>query len=523
MSDRPGAVDRPGAPSVKTWAWWAAVALACIVPALPLLLTEVPPLSDYPNHLARMWFLGTQTRDPAMAAMLAPAWGLLPNLGVDAVLPWVMRVVPVHVAGRAMLAVILMLPVLGAVALSTATFGRRSFWALGAALVTCHALFLLGFLNFGLSVGLSMLAGAAWFRFRERWPVATVAGAVVAACLLFFCHLMGVAFFLLLVGACEAERCWAERSVLRRAAAVAVVVAAPAALYVSTALHGTGGPTIFASWGVKGRFAIYPVLNYALWLDVATAVLIAGVVIAGVATGRLLVPLRWRVVLGVLLVLFAVAPVTVKGLSYVDARFSVLLALGLFAGLQPIRVPRRMAALVGAGALALLLGRTALVGSLWHEYDAEVTDVRAVIAGIEPGARVLPVWGEPAAPGLSGRLMADGTMVDWHLPAVVMIDRRAFWPYMFADPGQQPVRWLGDYATLARDTPGLVRPRMLSGVQPPDAAEFPLWQTWQARYDYVLLIEIGGPRTGAMGAGWLEPLAHRGMATLFRVRGHPQG
>ena len=501
------------------------MALACIVPALPLFLTEVPPLSDYPNHLARMWFLGTQTRDPAMAAMLAPAWGLLPNLGVDAVLPWVMRVVPVHVAGRVMLALILVLPVLGAVALSTATFGRRSFWALGAALVTCHALFLLGFLNFGLSVGLSMLAGAAWFRFRERWPVATVAGAVVAACVLFFCHLMGVAFFLLLVVACEAERCWPQRfdqrAVMHRAFAVAAVVAVPAALYVSTALHGTGGPTIFASWGVKGIFAIYPVLNYSLWLDAATALLIAGVVVAGVATGRLLVPLRWRIVLGALLLLFVVAPVTTKGLSYVDARFSVLLAFAVFAGLQPFRVPGRVAAIVGTGAVALLVGRTALVGSLWHDYGAEAADVRAVAVDIEPGARVLPVWGEPPDPALSARLMADGTMVDWHLPAVVMIDRHAFWPYMFADPGQQPVRWLGAYATLARDTPGLVRPRMLSGVPQPDAAEFPLWQTWQSRYDYVLFIDIGGPAPGAMGAGWLELRAHRGMATLFRIRAQP--
>lgn len=500
------------------------MALACVVPALPLLVTEIPPLSDYPNHLARMWFLGTQTGDPAMAAMLAPSWGLLPNLGVDAVLPWAMRVVAVHVAGRAMLGIILVLPVLGAVMLGRATFEGRPWWALGAALVTCNTLFLLGFLNFGLSVGLSMLAGAAWFRWRERWPVATVLGAVVAAGVLFFCHLMGVAFFLLLISACEAERCLAERRFVRRAALLAVVAAGPAALYASTALQGTGGPTVWSGWGTKAATALFPVLNYGMGLDVATAVLIAAVVVAGLATGRLVAPLRWRLVLGVLLVLFAVVPTTVKGLSYVDARFAILLAFAVFAGLRPVRVPARIVAVVGLTGLGLLLGRTALVGVLWHRYAAEVADIRAVITPVEPGARVLPVWGESQVPrpGLSPRLLADGTMVDWHLPAVVMLDRRAFWPYMFADPGQQPVRWRGDYAELARLTPGQVRPRMLSGIEQPDAAEFPLWRSWMGRYDYVLLIETGGPAAPAgMGAGWLELLARHGVATLFRVRAQP--
>jgi hypothetical protein len=414
--------------------WWLAVAMAALIPALPLLATEMPPLSDYPNHLARMWFLGTQTQDPAMAAMLAPQWALLPNLGADAVLPWVMRVLPVHVAGRLLLAVILVRPVLGVVALSRATFGARSAWALGAALVTCNALFLLGFLNFGLSNGLAMLAGAGWFRWRESRPVATVVLSVLAACALFFCHLAGVLFFLVLVAACEAERCWDARAdgflrnAVRRGAAVAGVAAGPAALYAATALSGTGGTVIYASPGRKGMLALYPVLNYDFWLDLGTGLAIAGVLAAGLMTGRLVVPVRWRIVIGALLLLFLVSPEMLKGLAYVDSRFAVLLGFAIFAGVRPVRLPRGVVAgLLLAG--AVLLGvRTAVVGILWHGYGAEVADVQAVIGPIEPGARVLPVWVSPgggAAGGVPvGRLLADGTMLDWHLPALVMLQQR---------------------------------------------------------------------------------------------------
>lgn len=500
--------------------WWAAVLLACIIPALPLLVTEIPPITDYPNHLARMLFLGTRTNDPAMSAMLAPSWTLLPNLGTDAVLPWIMRAVPVHIAGRGMLAIILILPVLGALALNQATFGRgpssNRAWPLGAALVTCHALFLLGFLNFNLGVGLAMLAAAIWFQWRETHPAATMAAAIIAACILFFCHLLAVAFFLLLIGACEIERCCTDRAVIRRGSLLALVALAPAALYMSTALHQAGGPTLWASLEVKAAFALYPVLNYSPWLDAATAAFIAAVVIAGIATRRLAIPIRWRVILLTLLLLFAIAPVSGKGLAYIDARFSVLLAFATFAGMRPTNLPTRLFPALATAAALILIARTALVGTLWHVYGTEVADIRAVIVPVQPGTRVLPVWGDMKPPGLSPRLLADTTIADWHIPALVMLDRRAFWPYLFASSGQQPIVWRPPFAELARDTPRPVQPDMLEGKETP---EFPIWRTWQERYDYVLLIDPAKTvKPEIVGAGWLEPLAHHGMATLFHIK-----
>jgi hypothetical protein len=510
--------------------WWLLVLLACVIPTLPLLATEIPPLTDYPNHLARLVFLGTQTGDPVMSAMLAPDWQLLPNLGVDAVMPWVLRVLPVHVAGRAMLAVLLMLPVLGVVLLSRATFGRWSAWALGGSLVACNALFLMGFLNFVLATGLAMVAAAGWYRFREVRPGATVAGAVVAGVALFFCHLAGVAFFLMLVGAYEAERCWAARragfvrTVAWRGAGLVGAAVVPLVLYRATALGGLDANPSWSGPSPKWLYGLYPVLNYSLWLDIATAVLIGAVLVVGVASGRMVVPGRWRIMIAGLALLFLSTPFAMSGLAYVDSRFSILLAFAVFAGVRPVGVPRGVMVAVCAAGLGLLLGRTALVASVWHGYGAEVADVRAAIADVEPGARVLPVWvragGVSAGP--QGRLLSDGNVMDWHLPAVIMLDRRAFWPYLFASPGQQPVRWLGASLDLAHDTPHPVHPDMLSVVAPSAAerAAFPAGETWASRYDYVLLMQSGGVPIDPAGLepGRLEVVRSGGAAALLRVR-----
>ena len=514
-------------------AWRLALVLGCLIPALPLLATEVPPLGDYPNHLARLWFLGTQTADPDMARMLTPQWALLPNLGADAVLPWLIRLLPVHIAGRLLLAAILALPVLGAAALSRATFGDRSAWSLGAALVTCNALFLLGFLNFGLSTGLAMLAAAGWYRWREARPRATVLLALLAAGLLFFCHLAGCVFFLILIAACEAERCWIARHrsrwgcIGRRCLAVLLVAAFPAALYAATALSDAGGAIIYADLARKEMIALYPVLNYDLRLDIGTAAIILAVLVLGAATGHLDVPVRSRLTIGALVALFLVSPEILKGLAYIDSRFAVMLGFMLFAGVRPVRLGRGVAtALFGAGAL-LLAARTGLVGATWHDYNAEVADVRAAIQPIEPGALVLPMWvhpgGRPAGGPPSPRYLADGTMMDWHLPAFVMLDQKAFWPYIFANPGQQPMRLRGEYRRLALDFTAAASAALVSGtlLSEADKQDFPLWESWPSRFDYVLLIQEGGAPVDVAGLGNDRLSLVRGtpLAALFRVTG----
>jgi hypothetical protein len=59
------------------------------------------------------------------------------------VLPGLLRLMPVHVAGRVMLAVTLLLPLLGVVLYSRAVSGRRSYWAIASALMAYNALFLM--------------------------------------------------------------------------------------------------------------------------------------------------------------------------------------------------------------------------------------------------------------------------------------------------------------------------------------------------------------------------------------------
>src|ERR1051326_7120421 len=101
----------------------------------PLLIADVPPVLDYPNHLARLVLLAAGPHDPVMGRIFTPNWDIIPNLAGDLIGLELLRLMPIHVVGRCLLGGVLLLNLAGVLALHRAWFGRRSFWPLGSCLV----------------------------------------------------------------------------------------------------------------------------------------------------------------------------------------------------------------------------------------------------------------------------------------------------------------------------------------------------------------------------------------------------
>ena len=130
----------------------------------------MPPLLDYPNHLARAVVLAFGDSDPVLSRMYAAHWAIIPNLGMDLVLPPLLHVLPIHLAGRMVVGGAILLPVIGTIAYSRATFGTRSAWPLASGLVAYNATLLLGFLNFAAAIGIALLLAAAWISVARPLP-----------------------------------------------------------------------------------------------------------------------------------------------------------------------------------------------------------------------------------------------------------------------------------------------------------------------------------------------------------------
>jgi len=90
--------------------WFCLAFLALyLLTALPILRAELPPLVDYPNHLARMHVLIEQPRSQALQQYYAIHWAPLPNLAMDLTVPALARIMPLDWAAKAFVLVSLFL------------------------------------------------------------------------------------------------------------------------------------------------------------------------------------------------------------------------------------------------------------------------------------------------------------------------------------------------------------------------------------------------------------------------------
>jgi hypothetical protein len=500
--------------------WWLLAALALTIAlALPLLLVDVPPVLDYPNHLARIFVLA-HPHDPVLSQFYAPHWRIVPNLGMDVLGLALLKVLPVHVGGRLLLALSLLAPVIGVVVYHRVAFGRFSLWPLASGVIATSGIFHFGFMNFLLSLGLALVCAAIWLALRRRsvW-LATAAGALCVA-VIFFTHVFGVILFALLIGTDELARLLSRRStgqpIARQtlAAGLRLALASSPAVLLFALCPLSEGPVSIGPWGgIHKLWALFtPVMTTNIGLTLVT----------GIAVFSTFVLLRRRarwapgasVALAVLGLLFVIAPSSIKDGTFIDMRLALMIAVVAFATMDP-RLTRQGAIAVTI-LFAVLIGvRSGYIASTWIAHRADLDDVRAAISAVAPGAKVLVARGQTGKTMETpkpARVLPRAYRLDGQLGALLAIERKAFWPLMFADPAQQPLDILPPYRAISNP---LDEPIDLPYLQGDDALAAGYIKNWRRNFDHVLLIDAPTPLPTIPG---LAAMTVKPYAILYRIQ-----
>lgn len=492
--------------------WWAVLLTMCAILIAPLLVVDVPPLLDYPNHLARAFVLASLPADPILARFFTPHWSIIPNLAVDLLAPPLIHILPVHVVGRLLIAAAVLLPVPGAVAYNRALGGR--WWSLAAALVAYNSCLLNGFLNFAIALGLALLLAAAWLHWRERHPTRMIALAIIGAIALFACHLMGLIFFALLIGTIELSRLHGlpardlPRATISRGTKLLLIFAAPAALYALSGLQQLGGDAEFPTTIAKLTHAITAFTNYNATLDTVTALVVIGTLAASLLTraGRFPAPSAYAV--SILGVAYIAAPGAWKGTYLLDEQFAIMLALMLFAGFVPTDRPSPINQAAAVALTLLFVIRMTLLTIVWADHRTDLADLRRALQPVQPGQAVyvaeVGINERPAywRANPHWRLLSDGTRLDEHLGALALIEHRAYWPFEFDVPSQQPIETREPYRTRA------TRIGQMPTFQQAAIADV-------CGFDYVLLMEADA--VPDLPATRFRLLVRSGFAALYTI------
>lgn len=218
-------------------------------------------------------------------------------------------------------------------------------------------------------------------------------------------------------------------------------------------------------------------------------------------------------------------PLVLMGASWIDQRLPIFAALMLFAAGSPTSLPRRQAIFWGTAFAAVFFLRVASVADVWSGHNADLADFRQVISTVPAGNRVLVarsddgtdpdvLAGEPP----SRRFMLSIDAMN-HLPALIVIERKAFIPYLFSDPRKQPLRVLPPYDRLAIADGA---PPFASALDAPTARDLqfaPYLATWRQDFDWVLLLRPHKvPGSERLLPDTLEMMAIRDIAALYRIR-----
>jgi len=484
-----GALSRAGSEPLSAraharlaWALWA-VLLA--VSAVPLFAATYPPLTDYPNHLARMHVLRARDESPALRAMVDVAWRPVPNLAMDLVVPFVPWL-PDHAAGR--LFVFLCFAALsgGALLLQRALLGRVTLGALFAVPLLFNGILAWGFLGYLMGLGLMLAALALYVSLRPAPPARRVPWTALVALVLYVSHFYAFALYGVAVLVYELDRFArsSARDPLRWARDLgwaASQAAVPALCFALFSPQQGEGPAV--AWGSL-RAKLYGLAYLTSGLHAAVDHLTLLVLVAAVAfhfgrgTARLLRPAP--ALLAACGALFLALPGVLLSSTLADRRMVVAIGFLFAAGLAIERVTRRgAAALAGALAAATVL-QAGITGWRWAQREAEVRPLREAVARLPLGASL--AFAHPPS-------VAFGPLSRCHLPSLVTLERDGFSPNFFAHRNQQPTALTPAYARLAKAPFGVdLFAELAARARRPDPAWSELFDARLAGYDALLLL-----------------------------------
>ncbi len=405
--------------------------LASVVLA-PFVSVAVPALGDMLNHLARMHVLAGIGGSVELQRFYVVRWAPIPYLAMDAIVPLLMRIVPVYLAGKLFVCACVVMPAAATMLLHYVVHRRASLVPAAAFLLCTNYLLALGFLNYLFSASLAVMLFAGWVAARgwPRWRRAVLFAPLVL--LLYLGHVFACLAYCLavcgteLVLAFRAERAQWRGTVLDLLAAAAQALPAfgfAARLDVGSGYLGALN-TEYGTLGAKLVALASPMLFLIDGVHVAT--LLAALAGAGLLLRRVrLAEAVWPAALCVGLAGCAV-PHVLSSTWGMDLRLPIVAAMLLVgsASLPTGGAWRWPACIVLAG---LVGARAADDWGVLHRVDAQVAETRHVLANLPRGARLLVVDPSGHGTGLE-RVTASTT---WHMPLVAVIDRDAFVPYFF--------------------------------------------------------------------------------------------
>jgi hypothetical protein len=492
--------------------------LAMASTLIPLLVFDMPGITDYPNHMARMYLLMAGPDHPA-TKFYDIVWFLTPNLGMDIIVPAMGRFIGIEPAMRAFLVVSMLLIMTGSAAIEVAVKKRIGPVSLIAPLFSYNSAFLLGFMNFMFSFGLALWAIALWIALRDSRLWVRALPHFLFVPVLFVSHLHGLAIYFVAVGAYELWYLFSKRPPLTDTLASFSLLAGAVLLAGLGMALGDNRPTggeIMWGYPLKIRLLATLAGGYGTGVAILKALAVAVLVLWAWKRDALRLHPAAIWIAGALVAAFLILPYGIMGSYFADIRFMVgaLFILPAFVMWHETSGTARKAA--AAFYATVLVFNIANVTWAWAYLQQDYREIRQSIGLLEPQRKVL--IGRPQS----------GYRFTWvqralpHVATLAVAERGDFVPLFFTYPGGQVVRPRPEYSQLdiTQGWP-IGIPDLMTAVYGPTApaaaTNEAYWRNWTKDFDYLYLMYPTKDWTNPLPE-ILTPISSGRAFVLYRIR-----
>ncbi len=421
--------------------WWEGrrvAALLVLLSLVPLIWPALPPLSDLPGHMGRWHIAMALPTSPILARYYAFHWALIPNLGLDLIVPALAHLVGFEFATKIAVMAIPAITAGGLLWSAREAHGRVPPTAILALPLAYAWPFQFGFVNFALSQALAFCALALWLRLGRAGRLGLRAAIfAIVGCVLWIAHSFGWAMFGLMAAGAELARVRGAGRPWARALVETVVQCMPLAIPLVWMIlsAGAGGGIGADDWfnvSAKAIWIASILRDRWQWFDIVSLLPLMFVLYLAVRSPalRFSPALGWPALL--CLAAFLLLPRLLMGGAYVDMRMlpaALMLALIAIAPPADARLAGRLALLAIAFFGIRLVGTTASFIERSTEQQSEL----AAIAAMPRGAAVLALVSRPCG-GVWSDLRRDS------LPGMAIVLRDVFTNSQWALEGQQLLR-----------------------------------------------------------------------------------
>jgi len=318
--------------------YWLFFSMLLGISCLPVWLYRYPPLWDYPNHLARVYILHNYNAIEAFQRVFYVSAVPIPNLAIELFFLVALRFVNIYLASKLFLTFAIVLFFVGCHLLGRALAqGRVNWMTLPCSSLVYNSMFLWGFVNYIVGLGLFLVSLAIWLNASRNWTIVSLSIVSTLVSLSYLAHLSAFVFFVVTVVVLSLRDIVRTRRVGLRTL-VGLIPMLPALL----ALHlfaQKGGDIGAGTWpGLRGfafeklQAALTVVTSYDYRFDgLVLTVLLGTAFVVWIAKGtrvRVQSPVFLSGV--ILIILFLLSPRALLTGSSVDGRFvppAVLLLL----------------------------------------------------------------------------------------------------------------------------------------------------------------------------------------------------